>query len=323
MNRYNRLNPMKNCFRLTHRLCAVLILAFAWLSSSVVSAQNALLPTTTSLSAATTAPLAGASDVITITVSPTNQTGATPTGSVAIVVDSTSAGSPIPLANGTATYTFSANSGSHVITAHYSGDQTFATSTGTITIAIAQKSFVINASSLTVAVGSSGVSTITVTPLNGYTGTISFTLGSNSDVQIPCFTAPDTTISGTAPVNVSMTIFTKSSGCPKSGALHRDKRDLVSASLHSAQDPDSRLPGSPVLMLTLLTVAFLGVIACVAQRSKLSWWPAVCLLAIIGIAAGCGSSSSDVAAGTYSLTVSAVDKSANVAASSNFVLTVQ
>jgi hypothetical protein len=322
MNRYNRLNPMKNCFRPSRRLCAVFISTFALLSSSVVFAQNALLPTTTSLSAATNAPLAGASDVITITVRPTNQTSATPTGSVAIVVDSTSAGSPIALANGTATYTFSANSGSHVITAYYSGDQTFATSTGTITIAIAQKSFVINASSLTVAVGSSGVSTITITPLNGYTGTISFTLGSNSSAQIPCFIAPDATISGTAPVNVSMTLFTKSSGCPKSGALRRDKHDLVSASLHSAQDPDS-LPGSPVLMLTVLGVAFLGMIACVAQRSKRSWWPAVCLLAIIAIAAGCGSSSSDIPAGTYSLTVSAVDKPANVAASSNFVLTVQ
>ena len=321
MNRYNRLNPMKNCFPTNHGLCAVLISAFALVSSAAALAQNPPLPTISSLSAATNSPLAGASDAITITVRPANQTSATPTGTVAIVVDSTTANASIPLANGTATYSFSANSGSHVITAHYSGDQTFAASTGTITIAIAEKSFVISATSLTVSAGSSGVSTITITPLNGYTGTISFTVGSNSDTQIPCFTAPDTTVSGTTPVNVSMTIFTKASDCPKSAALHREKRDLLNASLLSAQGRDRHLQSSPVL---ILTIAFLAMIGCAALRSKRPLWPAVCLLAIIAIAAGCGSSSSsDLAVGTYSFTVSAVDKSANVAASANFVLTVQ
>jgi hypothetical protein len=312
---------MMNCFHANRRRGAALVGTLLLLYCATALAQGAPLPTITSVSAATNSPVAGASDLITIMVSPANQSGATPTGTVAVVVDSTTVNSSIPLANGTATYTFSANSGSHVITAYYSGDQTYAASTGTITLAIAQKSFVISATSLTVAVGSSGVSTITVTPLNGYTGTISFTVGANSQTQIPCFTAPDATVSGTTPVNVSLTIFTKASACPKSAVLNRERRDLFTA---SSLWPSNHANDTASLGAALLALAFLVLIGCVAQHMNLRLWPTFCLLAIIVIAAGCGSSSSsDVPAGTYGLSVSGVDKSANIAASANLVLTVQ
>lgn len=295
---------------------SALILVFALFPGRHMLAQ-AGQPTITALSAATNSPLAGANDVITVTVSPANS-GSTPTGTIAIAVDNAITNSSIPLTSGVATYTFSASSGSHVITAYYSGDQTFAASVGTVTLSIAHKTFVISASSPTVAAGGAATSTITVTPLNGYTGTVSFTVASNTQTEIPCFSAPDATVSGTAPVTVSMTMQTKASNCP-SAALQSSDRDIIAA---AAVPPFSRNPGSPPASAIVALLAFGALIALFAR--KVRRLPLVGLVAIF-ILAGCGSgtSSSNLSAGTYSLIVSGVDKSNNVAASTTIVLTVQ
>lgn len=274
----------------------------------------------TAVSAATNSVPAGASDIITITVSPANSGSATPTGSVAIAVDNAIVNSSIALTNGVATYTFSASSGSHVITAYYSGDQTYAASIGTVTVSIANKTFVITASSPTVTAGSPAVSTITVTPLNGYTGTVSFTVASNSQTEIPCFSAPDASVSGATPVMVSLTMQTKASSCP-SAAIHLRDKDLITAAtaLFSVTNDSQGTPPGPAILALFGFGALISLFARGLRRL-----PLFCLLAILALA-GCGSggSSSNLSAGTYSLIVSGLDKTQNVAASTTIVLTVQ
>jgi subtilase family serine protease len=98
--------------------------------------SSSLEPTTSSLTAATNTPASGATDTITITVSPESKSiTSTPTGTLTIVVDGTTETSSLALSNGSATYTFSSTvSGSHVIEATYSGSSTFASSTGSVTV---------------------------------------------------------------------------------------------------------------------------------------------------------------------------------------------
>jgi hypothetical protein len=313
---------MRNVFLATGPRLRIWFLlgAAVLLNSPALLAQGSPLPTITAVSPATNAPLAGANDVITITVSPANPGGSTPTGTVAVTVDTASANSSIPLANGAASYTFSASSGSHVITAYYSGDQTYASSVGTVTVSIVHKTFVISATSPTVTAGSAAVSTVTITPLNGYTGTVTFTVGSNSQTQVPCFSAPDTVISGTTPVTASLTMQTKASACPKVGRLTLQDGVIAAATslLPANRGDDSKLPPASAA----LAVGVFAALGLFVRKRRIMF--ALPLLALVALA-GCGSSSgsSNVPVGTYSVIISAVDKSANVAATTTIILTVQ
>jgi hypothetical protein len=118
-----------------------------------------------------------------------------PTGSVQIVnngaspADSTQ--NPITLsANGTATFnTSNLAVGTYNLTAAYSGDTNFAPITSpVVTIVVIQPSALITAdpASLTIAAGSSGTSTLTITPLEGY--------GPQNGVQMYCEVTPVDTV---------------------------------------------------------------------------------------------------------------------------------
>jgi hypothetical protein len=113
-----------------------------------------------------------------------------------------------------------ATAGSHVIEATYSGDSTYAASTGTVTVTVgtstssSTETFTLSATNLTVSAGSSGTSTITVTPKNGYTGTIDWTVSADSSsLSNSCYSLSATTVSGTSAVTASMTIYTTASDC--------------------------------------------------------------------------------------------------------------
>jgi hypothetical protein len=182
----------------------------------------------TTLSAATTTPAAGATDNITITVTPA--TGTTvPTGSVTVSVDSNTVGT-LTLTNGVATYPFSSTvTGTHIISATYNGNATFASSTGSIAVSVAggttAGSFTLTASptSVTVAAGSSGAFNLAVTPVSGYTGTVnlaSFTV-TPSTLNNFCFkdsknyTFPITVTSGA--VTDTITFYTSLNTCNSLG----------------------------------------------------------------------------------------------------------
>ena len=157
-------------------------LLMAWPTSTPT-----LTGSTTTLLPQTTTPAAGVGDPITITVaSASGSSTATPTGTLSIVVDGTTQTSSLALINGSATYTFSSTTiGSHVIVASYSGNSTYATSSGSLTVNVVASSPTVTASTTTLlpqsttpAAGVGDPITITVASASGSstatpTGTLS------------------------------------------------------------------------------------------------------------------------------------------------------
>ena len=224
----------------------------AWPSSSTSSLDE----TTTTLSAASSNPSSGASDVITITVAAQSSSVTTkPTGTLKIVVDGTTETSSLALSSGSATYTFSSTtSGEHVITATYSGDSTFAASTGTVTITV-------GSSSGGGGSGGSGSTTVTVTPSGGYSGTVDITLSTSSTYiqDYACYDISNAIISGSSAVSETLTLMTGSANCStasvQSGKVHAFRSSKA-----------SKISSNPMLPITtpafgsagLLLAAFVG-----------------------------------------------------------------
>src|SRR5207237_1311231 len=105
---------------------------------SINVVQPPPVPSKTTLSAATSTPAVGASDAISITVaSASTSSTTTPTGTLTIAVDGTTQTPSLTLTNGSAAYTFSSTAaGPHTIAAAYSGDTTYAASSGSLTVTV-------------------------------------------------------------------------------------------------------------------------------------------------------------------------------------------
>jgi len=162
--------------------------------AAYVFGSSSLTGTTTKLGLSPSTVVAGSSGpvVMTATVAPTSG-GGTPTGTVTFYNASTQIGTGT-LSGGVATYSYNPSSlavGPYSITAGYSGDSTFFTSTSTpqsltVTAAVGSTRTSLSLSPSTVVAGSSGpvVMTATVSPTSGSgnpTGTVTFY---NSSTQI-------------------------------------------------------------------------------------------------------------------------------------------
>lgn len=315
----------------------------AWKAASVPGTSS-LLATATTVTAASTTPASGASDVISISVAPT---APAPTGTVTVLVDGTPV-SPAPtLSNGTASYTFSSTTnGQHIIRVTYSGDGTYAPSTNTVTVNVGP-GFTIAATPTAIAVkaGSSGTATITVTPVNGYTGTINWSLSGPSSLSSTsaCYTlgnASDTTTVSGAPVTATLTIYTSSSQCSSASVLSSGsgaKRRFASSTAQIARRTSPTAPFSPgtgtgIALAGLLFCGLLG-----GRSRKLRLFLALGVISVATLSTfGCGSSSSttgttttgnqSATAGTYILTVSGADSVSGSSIASlpvNITLTIQ
>ncbi|MEA2260142.1 MAG: hypothetical protein QOJ51_2967, partial [Acidobacteriaceae bacterium] len=304
----------------------------AWPTTSASSLSSS----TTTLTSGSSSPTVGTSDVITITVVPAVASSTailgTATGSVTILVDGSSQGSSITLSGGIASYSFSSStSGNHVIQTTYSGDSTYAGSTGSIVLNVGGSSgsgsgtFTLSATNLSVAQGSSGTSTITLTPQSGYTGTVAWTISTDSTaLATACYNSiPNTTVSGTAAVTASLTIDTNPSDCATAQYTGTTgKLKLVSAS--SARN----VAPNPFRVPAAITFASLLCGGLFRRRSRaLRLFCAVVFLTGLGFSlSGCSSSTtlnSSVPKGTYTIDISGSDTtSSNIVATTSFTLTV-
>jgi subtilase family serine protease len=291
---------------------------------------SSLDASTTTLSATTSSPAAGADDTITITVaSGSSSSTTTPTGTMTIEVDGTTETSSLALTDGSAAYTFSSSTaGSHVITATYSGDSTYAPSTGTVALTVGGGSFSLAATNLTVSAGSSGTSTITITPQNGYTGTIGWSVSTSSSLSNACYSLSDATVSGSSAVTNTMTVYTSESACANASAKGSNgKRLFTGGVMRSGIDnrPNSGFnPAKAGMSMGIaLLVGLLGY-----RPKKFRAYAGVFLVAALsfGISAcGSGSSSSSTNApkGTYTLTIVGTDtSSSSITASTTTTLTI-
>lgn len=317
----------------------------AWTSGT----SSALEATTTALSAASSTPASEASDVVTITVSPQSSSiSTTPTGTLTVAVDGTTETSSLALSSGSATYTFSSTtSGAHVITATYSGDATFASSSGSVTVNVGGSSgtsssgtFTLAATNVTVSQGSSGTSTITAASQNSYAGTVGFTLSTTSTSleDYGCYDVSDATLTADATATTVLTIYTSESACNSTSSVKKGTRHSFTRTGTKSVASFQRSPASRQMLPIGAASAFAGLILFGIRGLRARLWATLScfvLLGVLGLSVGCGSNgsssssspsspSTDVAKGTYTLTLDGTDTSdSSIAASTSFTLTVQ
>jgi len=154
--------------------------------TDTVTVSQAVTATATVPSVSTVT--SGTPMTLTAQISSQSNSTAGPSGTVTFSDGGTQIGSPVTVvpaaasasafASGTAvlTWTFS-TTGSHSVTAVYSGDTNYATSSAAaVAITVTSSgSFTIGGSAATATAGASGTSTITVTPTGGFTGTVNVT----------------------------------------------------------------------------------------------------------------------------------------------------
>ncbi len=182
-------------------------------SSPVNLTVTNLAATNTALTISPTTITAGSSTLVTATatVAPASGSG-TPTGTVTFFIGTTQLGQPVTLSNGVATCSQSASTlaaGTYPITAVYSGDSTYAGSTSsavnlTVTATVANVSFTVIGSSVTVEPGATtgNTSTITVTPTGGFTGSVTLTAAITSNPS-GAQDMPTLSFGATSPVGIT------------------------------------------------------------------------------------------------------------------------
>jgi hypothetical protein len=202
-------------------------LVSVWPTNTSTSSAG-LSASTVTVTPNTITPALNTADSISIQVASKSGTGATPTGKVTVTDNGNAVtGSPFNLTAGAYIYSYSsATAGVHTLVFTYSGDGTYATSRSTVILNVANSSFTVSVTSPTISIGSSGTVTVTVTPVNGYTGTVQLNVGggyTSGNVQIAntCFTNTPYSIvipSGTtAPVSASYTVYTSATACANAG----------------------------------------------------------------------------------------------------------
>lgn len=275
------------------------------------SAASALKASRTTMSPATTPLVTGVEDTITISVT---GSGTTPTGSLDIVVDGNTAASPSLNGSGSATFDFtSSTGGSHAITATYSGDSTYAASTATLVVG--NQSFRLTATSPAVTSGSSTTSTVTITPQEGYTGSISWSVSSSPAFTNGCFSLPpDATVSNSSAVSATLTINTAPSACSGAvAALMPQRAGSVRAGLSGSSQP--RTPSHRGQLGAIVASLLLAGVF-VRRPGKLR--NTACMMVVLALLAGlpaCGGGSSNnqgsgnVAVGNYTVTLVGTDTS--------------
>jgi subtilase family serine protease len=294
---------------------------------------SSLEPSLTTLSSATTTPASGADDTITIAVvSGSTSSTTTPTGILTIEVDGTTETSSLALTDGSATYTFSsATTGSHVVTATYSGDSTYAPSIDSLALDVggsSSGSFSLAATNLTVSAGSSGSSTITITPQNGYTGTIGWSVSVSSSFSNACYSLSDATVSGTSAVTTTMTIYTSESACANASVKGSNGKRLFTGVVMRS-GTDNRLNSSLNAAKAGMSMGIVLLVGLLGYRpKKFRAYAGLFLIAALSFGiSSCGSGSSsgstNAAKGTYTLTIVGADtSSSSITASTTMTLTI-
>jgi hypothetical protein len=298
-----------------------------WASISGGSAHQAIFATqipsgtaasTTALtSSLTPSPL---NQSVTLTATVTSTTQGTPTGTVTFFDGGVALGAPVALTSATATFaTSSLAAGSHSITAQYSGDTTFAPSTSTAFTQVVEGTadFSVSASpsSLSIVAGQSGQVTITVTPVNGSTQTVSFSC-SGLPAMTTCQANPSSiTLDGTHQASSVITIQTTASSAVPPGII-------------ADRNGPPTFVAAQWLEIVVGLLALLGAIPFFARR-RFAGVALCAAIAAVCLIAGCGGGnggsnpggSSGTPAGTYSITLTIASGASSHTASTSITVT--
>jgi hypothetical protein len=166
------------------------------------------------------------SSTLPLSVTVAGSSATTPTGTIQFLVDNKPVGTPQALPSGSGTLTFGLStatitSGGHTVSAVYSGDGNYAGSKGTLLaadstfasvdfVSATQKDFSITPCTGSVTVASGATSTgvaFTITPVNGFTGSVTMTaVNNNLGAFTPSFSVTPVNITSTAGVATSFIV---------------------------------------------------------------------------------------------------------------------
>jgi len=192
------------------------------------------------LTAASNKNPAAAGDSVSLTVTAAaslNGVTATPGGTVKLMDGATQVGSGT-LTNGSATIAISPSLavGTHAVQIAFGGDTNFVPATAVFTQFVAGATdydLSADKTSLTLKAGDSGVIQITVTPKNGFKGTVNFSCGTLPTGMHCTFTPASVTPNGADPVKVTLVVSTTAavSAANTPGPLHNNPQLPLWASL--------------------------------------------------------------------------------------------
>jgi hypothetical protein len=254
------------------------------------SSTNTISVTKAQTTCTLNAPASAVGTTVTLTANLTTQSnGGALTGTVQFLNGSTPLGtapvSGTPYSASTGTYASgqavlnaSLSLGASSITAQYLGDSNYAGSTSPpATVTVADFSVSANPTTINIsAPGQSGTSTITITPLGGFTGAMNLSCGVTAMPGGSCTVSPPSlSLTGSAAVTAMFTIATSagSSATPPTPQLR--------------VPPSFRLPaGGPWLLAGLLALATLASLA--TARRRVAGWMFATILLVVGVWAACG-----------------------------------
>jgi len=205
--------------------------------------------------------------------------------------------------------------GTDTITATYGGDTYNATSNGTTTATVSNPGITLSATNVTISSpspGNTGTSTITLTSTGGYTGTANLTATSATSLNINGTVSPASvalTAGGTGTATLTLTTVAATGNVQKGiGGNFRKTAGRIAAAGGTA--------AGCILLLLIPGI----------RRKR---WPVALVMLVflsVGAGLGCGGGgpAGGVPAGTYTITVSAVDSSnTNITGTTTFTLTIQ
>ncbi|HWW22396.1 MAG TPA: protease pro-enzyme activation domain-containing protein [Edaphobacter sp.] len=269
-----------------------------------------------------------------------------PTGTVQLLVDNVASGSAVTIVNGAATLTLSTaglSSGGHNVSVSYSGDASYRGSKGTLlttngdvalldVVSSTQADFSLTPCTSNVTVVHGGTApgiTFTLTPFNGFQGSIALSSVVDSSVAASyTFSVNPVVINSTAAGTTSFVLTASQSSAKTGTGLLR----VASTTPHSGKAP-WYVAGSGASLACLLLVA-------VPRRRRLGALLVVLLSVAAFSASGCGGSSSSTTStstggttpvvtnatpGTYNITVTGVATTAtgNIVHSATVTFVVQ
>ena len=260
-----------------------------------------------------------------------------PTGTVSYSVDGAVVQASLPLTPTAApasstliTLTAPMATGSHLVSASYSGDAFYLPSTVKTWVLVGgvpSGVFSLAANNLTVANGGTGTDSVTITPTSGYSGRLTWALSvtsSNGTALSACYGIGSPAVNGTSTATLTIGVGTACTSTASSGSA----RTFVSAAPPKQSSPWRRTNQVGVYA-GVLAFGLLGM-----RRKKMAAVNLVALAAFAALAGlvGCGSSSSSstptvtppVAAATvYTMTLKGTDSvNTSITASTTFTLTV-
>ena len=318
---------------------------------------SSLQSSTVALSAATTAPKLATADSVTITVASGSSAASAipPTGTVALTITLTTSTSSattnavyttsttnasVTLSGGTTSYSFVGSAaGQYSVIAKYSGDGTYAPSTSTLLLQVGSTgNFNLSVPNTTVTNGSTATSTVTVTPVNGYIGTVAFSVSASPAITNACYVLGNAGVTGTAAATATLSIYTSATTCsstPTAITLLQNgtKAQVVSSGgIAQSQPPASHPVPFALGFAGLLAFGFAG-----RRSRKIRSLVAVLLLAVVGLGlSACSGASApatttatvtpttNVAKGPYTIIVHGADTVTGTTTNyASFTLTVQ